>query len=60
MRAAPAILLLIVGAAVCGGVLELLLPGSGRQTMGFDEAIATLGAWLLDRFMSLARSMKNR
>ena len=60
MRTAPAILLLIVGAALCGGALELLTPESTRQTMAFDEALATLGAWLLSRFMTIARMMKKR
>ncbi|MBL38244.1 MAG: hypothetical protein CMP07_07525 [Xanthomonadales bacterium] len=60
MRAAPAVAIVVVGAALCGGALELLVPGGERQTMGFDEVVATLGAWLLDRFMALARIMKRR
>lgn len=60
MRAAPAIAIVIVGAALCGGALEFLVPTDERQTMAFDEVLATLGAWLLDRFMALARIMKKR
>lgn len=60
MRAAPAIVLLVVGAALCGGALEFLVPESKQPTMGFDEALATLGAWLLNRFIALARIMKER
>lgn len=60
MRAAPAIALLVVGAALCGGVLELLAPEINRQTMAFDDALATLGAWFLSGFMALARIMKKR
>lgn len=58
MRAAPAIALLVVGTALCGGVLELLVPEGNRHTMGFEEVLATLGAWLLNRFMALAQIMR--
>ena len=58
MRAAPAIALLIVGAALCGGLLEIVTPAGEGRTAGFDEAIAALGAWLLDKFMAVARIMK--
>lgn len=58
MRAAPAIALLIVGAAFCGGVLELLVPEGTQDTMQFEEMLATLGAWLLNGFVALARIMK--
>lgn len=61
MRAAPAVVLLIVGAAFCGGALEFLAPEGDGQTPGFDEqALAALGGWLLDRFVALARIMKDR
>ncbi|HMB38266.1 MAG TPA: hypothetical protein VKO85_04230 [Wenzhouxiangellaceae bacterium] len=58
MRTVPTIALLVVGAALCGGALEFLIPEGDRQTMGFDETLAALGAWLLNRFMALARIMK--
>ena len=57
MRAAPAIALLIVGAALCGGALEFLVPEGDRQTMGFDETLAAVGAWLFNMFLALARIM---
>lgn len=60
MRAAPAIALLIVGAAFCGGALEVLAPEGTRETMQFEEVLATLGAWLLNGFVALARIMKRR
>jgi len=60
MKAAPAIALLIVGAAVCGGLLEFLAPDSGRQTMELDQFIAMVGAWFLDKFVGLARIMGKR
>jgi len=59
MRAAPAIVLLVVGAALCGGALEFLVPESDRPTLRFDEALAILGAWLLNRFLALARIITN-
>lgn len=58
MRTAPAIALLVVGAALCGGALELLVPESNRPTMGFGEVLTTLGAWLSSSFLALARIMK--
>jgi len=60
MRAAPAIALLVVGAAICGGVLELVVPDGNARTMGFEEVLATLGAWLSSKFLALARIMKKR
>jgi len=60
MRAVPAIALLVAGTALCGGALELLVPEGNRHTMGFNEVIATLGAWLMNRFMALAQIMKKR
>lgn len=57
MRTAPAIALLIVGAALCGGMLEALSPDSERQTMAFSEVIATLGAWLFERLVTVARML---
>jgi len=60
MRTAPAIILLVVGAALCGGMLELLGADAGRRTLEFEEILATLGGWLLNTFMALARIMKKR
>ena len=60
MRTAPAIVALVVGAAVCGGALEFLVPDGNRQTMGFDQFLATAGAWLSNAFMAVVRAMKER
>lgn len=57
MKAAPAIAFLVVGAALCGGALELLTPESKPQTMAFDEVLTTVGAWLFTRFMAIARTI---
>lgn len=58
MKGAPAIVLLVVGAAACGGALELLVQGGDRQTMEFEQVIAAAATWLLDKFVALARIMK--
>lgn len=57
MKAFPAIALLIVGAALCGGALELFTPDTDPQTMAFDELLAALGGWLLSRFIAIARTI---
>ena len=60
MSAAPAIAVLVVGAALCGGVLELLVPDGNQQTMRFEEVLASVGAWLSSSFLALAQIMKKR
>lgn len=60
MKASPAIALLVVGTAACGGLLELFTPASERPTMAFDEALAALGGWLLHRLTTVAWMLKKR
>ncbi|MBS3744983.1 MAG: hypothetical protein KGY48_11570 [Wenzhouxiangellaceae bacterium] len=60
MKTAPAILLMIAGAALAGGLPEWLSITDGRQTPGLQELVIVLAEWLCSNLPALAELIQDR